>query len=93
MFVLETGVGWKQLPCELLGVSGVTCWRRMRNWTEAGVWPAVHELLPAQLRAAGALGLNRYAVDGLRVRALKTKGVTTSVPTLLTGPGPAPSTT
>lgn len=37
VFVLKTGIGWNQLPRDLLGVSGVTCWRRLRNWTEVGV--------------------------------------------------------
>jgi transposase len=49
----------------------VTCWRRLRDWTEAGVWPALHELLLAELRVAGELDLDRWAVDGSHVRALK----------------------
>ena len=48
----------------------MTCWRRLRDWTEAGVWPALHELLLAQLRAHGELDLNRCAVDGSHVRTL-----------------------
>jgi hypothetical protein len=23
----------------------VTCWRRLRDWTEVGVWPRLHEIL------------------------------------------------
>lgn len=91
VFVLKTGIGWNQLPRDLLSVSGVTCWRRMRDWTEAGVWPELHQLLLAQLRAGGALDLDRCAVDGSHVRALK--GGTTSDPALSTVVGPAPSTT
>jgi transposase len=49
----------------------VTCWRRLRDWTEAGVWPALHQLLLAELRAADCLDLERCAVDGSHVRALK----------------------
>ncbi len=49
----------------------MTCWRRLRDWTEAGVWPALHELLLAELRAAGELDLDRCAVDSSQVRALK----------------------
>ena len=45
VFVLKTGIAWNQLPTSLVGCSGVTCWRRLRDWTEAGVWPALHELL------------------------------------------------
>src|SRR3954465_11445958 len=78
VFVLGTGITWNQLPTSLVGCSGVTCWRRLRAWTEAGVWPALHELLLAQLRAAGELDLDRCAVDGSHIRALK--GGTRSAP-------------
>ena len=39
VFVLKTGIGWNQLPRSWFGCSGTTCWRRLRDWTEAGVWP------------------------------------------------------
>jgi transposase len=76
VFVLKTGIAWNQLPSGLVGCSGVTCWRRLRDWTEAGVWPVLHEKLLAQLRALGELDLEVCAVDGSHVRALK--GGTTS---------------
>src|SRR3712207_7720173 len=41
VFVLKTGITWNQLPTSLVGCSGVTCWRRLRDWTAAGVWPAL----------------------------------------------------
>ncbi len=87
VFVLKTGITWNQLPTALVGCSGVTCWRRLRDWTEAGVWPALHELLLAQLRALGELDLDRSAVDGSDVPALK--GGTTSAPRRSTAAGPA----
>ncbi len=37
MYVLRTGVAWRDLPAETVGCSGVTAWRRLRDWTEAGV--------------------------------------------------------
>lgn len=37
VFVLKTGIAWYQLPTGLVGCSGVTCWRRLRDWTEARV--------------------------------------------------------
>ena len=70
VFVLKAGITRNQLPAGLVGCSGVTRWRRLRDWTEAGVWPALHELLLAELRAAGGLDLDRCAVDGSHVRAL-----------------------
>jgi transposase len=71
VFVLKTGIAWNQLPTGVAGCSGVTCWRRLRDWTEAGVWPVLHELLLAELRATDRLDLDRCAVDGSHVRALK----------------------
>ncbi len=71
IYVLKTGIGWNDLPAAAFGCSGVTCWRRLRDWTEAGVWPALHELLLAELRGADELDLHRCAVDSSHVHALK----------------------
>lgn len=91
MYVLKNGISWSQLPTAAFGVSGVTCWRRMRDWTEAGVWSALHELLLAELRAADKLDLDRCAVDSSHVHALK--GGTMSGHRRSTVATPAPSTT
>jgi transposase len=37
LFVLYTGIPWEFLPQELGFGSGMTCWRRLRDWHEAGV--------------------------------------------------------
>lgn len=71
MFVLYTAIPWEFLPQELGYGSGMTCWRRLRDWTEAGVWQQLHELLLAELHAANQLDWSRAAVDGSHVRALK----------------------
>ncbi|WP_344887036.1 IS5 family transposase [Streptosporangium longisporum] len=71
VYVLRTGVAWRDVPASTIGCSGVTCWRRLRDWTEAGVWPRLHQLLLDELRAAGLLDLNDAAIDGSHVRALK----------------------
>jgi transposase len=42
MFVLKTGISWNDLPQELGCGSGVTCWRRLRQWQQAGVWQRLH---------------------------------------------------
>ena len=38
LYVLRTGIQWRMLPAELGCSSGVTCWRRLRDWARAGVW-------------------------------------------------------
>lgn len=90
LYVLCKSVSWRDVPAEQVGCSGVTAWRRLRDWTEAGVWPRLHEVLPAELRAAGLLDMDDVAIDGSHVRALK-RGLT-QVLLRSTGPGPAAST-
>ena len=41
-FVLSTGIGWTKLPRELGYGSGWTCWRRMHEWADAGVFDRLH---------------------------------------------------
>lgn len=35
IYVLRKGVAWRDVPGEVVGCSGVTAWRRLRDWTEA----------------------------------------------------------
>ena len=48
IFVLRPGIQWEMLPREP-GCSGMTCWRRLRDWEEAGVWAQLHRVLLARL--------------------------------------------
>jgi transposase len=45
LFVLQSGIRWKQLPLEMGCGSGISCWRRLHDWQEAGVWEQLHVLL------------------------------------------------
>lgn len=45
MFVLRTGCPWEYLRQELGCSSGMTCWRRLRDWHAAGVWVKVWRVL------------------------------------------------
>ncbi|GAA2788901.1 transposase [Nonomuraea dietziae] len=49
----------------------MTCWRRLAEWNEAGVWQRLHEVLLDRLRAADALDFSRAVVDSSQIRALK----------------------
>ncbi|WP_281156852.1 IS5 family transposase [Streptomyces sp. HYC2] len=71
LFVLYSGIPWEFLPQELGFGSGMTCWRRLRDWNDAGVWLRLHESLLADLHAAGALDWSRAVIDGSHVRAMK----------------------
>ncbi|GHF70788.1 hypothetical protein GCM10018790_55740 [Kitasatospora xanthocidica] len=52
LFVLHTGIQWEYLPQELGFGSGMTCWRRLAAWNEAGVWDRLHLVLLRKLRVA-----------------------------------------
>jgi transposase len=55
LFVLYTGIAWRHLPLELGFGSGSTCYRRMVEWQQAGVWERLHAQLLAELQAAGEI--------------------------------------
>src|SRR5438067_1991568 len=69
LFVLKTGIDWEDLPQEMGCGCGMTCWRRLRDWTEAGVWPKLHEVLLAELEGAGQIDWSRAIIDSSFVRA------------------------
>jgi transposase len=71
LYVARHGVPWQALPTRTFGVSGSSCWRRLRDWTRAGVWPALHRRLLDRLGKAGGVDVDRVAVDSQSVRALR----------------------
>jgi transposase len=69
LYVLKSGIPWEELPQEMGCGSGVTCWRRLKEWQDQGVWQRLHELLLAKLNAAGEIDWQRAAIDSSHVRA------------------------
>ena len=70
LFVLKTGIGWEYLPQEMGCGSGMTCWRRLRDWQKAGVWNNIHQALLNHLRKIDKIDLSRAVVDSASVRAV-----------------------
>jgi transposase len=89
LFVLRTGIQWTDLPAEAFGVSGVTCWRRLRDWTAAGTWPAMHARVLRDLEAAGGVDHSLGVIDSASVRAVKGGRIPDPIPR--TGPNAAAS--
>jgi transposase len=79
IFVLKSGIPWEMLPPELGCGSGVTCWRWLRDWQEAGVWDRLHQELLDRLGEAEQIDWSRASLDSASIPAKK--GVTSSVPT------------
>ena len=69
LFVLRHGLRWRDLPLELGYGSGVTCWRRLRQWQALGIWEAVHQVALNWLGDLDAIDWSRASVDSLSVRA------------------------
>ena len=47
LWVLRTGARWKDLPPEYPSPS--TCWRRLQEWEEAGLWLEIWRIFLAEL--------------------------------------------
>jgi transposase len=52
-------------------VTGVTAWRRLREWQRAGVWERLHRELLRRLNATGRIDWSRGVVDSSHIRALQ----------------------
>ena len=90
LFVLQTGIPWEYLPQEMGCGSGMTCWRRLKEWQEQGVWQRLHEVLLARLHAADRIDWSRAVIDGSHIRAVG--GASRRDRALSTAPEAAPST-
>ena len=90
LFVLKTGIPWEYLPQELGCGSGMTCWRRLRDWQEAGVWDKLHQLVLSLLQEEGVLDWSVAVVDSSWVRAVGAGKK--PAPVRSTGARPDPST-
>ena len=71
LFVLRSGLPWEMLPAEMGCGCGMSCWRRLRDWQEAGVWARLHQVLLERLHAAGEIDWSRASLDSASVPAKK----------------------
>ena len=69
IFVLKSGIPWEMLPKEMGCGSGSTCWRRLRDWEEAGVWRQLHRVLLDRLDDADRIDWSRASLDSASVPA------------------------
>ena len=69
LFVLKSGIPWEMLPQEMGCGSGMTCWRRLKEWNEAGVWERLHRRLLDRLGEADQIDWERASLDSASVAA------------------------
>lgn len=69
LFVLKMGIPWEMLPQEMGCGCGMTCWRRLREWHEAGMWERLHRALLDRLGEADRIDWERASLDSAAVPA------------------------
>ena len=70
LFVARTGTAWELLPPELGCGSGMTCWRRLRDWKVSGVWQKAWKAFLDQLGLTDQIDCFSAVVDSSSLRAL-----------------------
>lgn len=70
VYVLTSGCSWRQLPGEF-GVTRSSAHRRFTAWTNAGLWPRLHQAVLDELGARGQVDWTSVIVDAASVRAKK----------------------
>ncbi len=63
LWVLRRGARWKDLPKGRFP-SASTCWRRLHDWEQAGIWLKVWRAFLAELDEKGRLKWNETFADG-----------------------------
>lgn len=71
IFVLKAGIPWELLPQELGCGSGMTCWRRLRDWQHTGVWERLDRELLNRPGDADRIDWHRAFLDSASVPAKK----------------------
>ena len=69
IFVLKSGIPWEMLPQVMGCGSGGTCWRRVREWQEAGVWKRLHRVLLDRLGEADQIEWECSCLDSASIPA------------------------
>ncbi|AWB26105.1 MULTISPECIES: IS5 family transposase [Methylobacterium] len=87
LFVLRSGAPWELLPREMGCGSGMTCWRRLRDWQKAGVWDRLQHALLDRLGRQNGIDFSRASLDSASIAAKKGGPATGPNPTDRGKPG------
>ena len=69
LFVLRSGTPWELLPKEMGCGSGMTCWRRLRDWQMVGVWDRLQRTLLDRLGRQNGIDFSRASLDSASIAA------------------------
>ena len=71
LFVLRSGTPWELLPREMGCGSGMTCWRRLRDWQRAGVWGRLQHALLDRLGRQNGIDYSLASLNSALIAAKK----------------------
>jgi transposase len=84
----RTSTPWRLLPARELGCgSPATCWRRLTEWTKAGVFDQLHLEVLGRLGEQGRLDWSRASVDTTSVRAKRGGTTLAQIPSIVASLG------
>jgi transposase len=69
LYVLETGCKWEDMPSRY--GSYVTAWRRLKRWSEEGIWFKILCAICDTAYSTGKLSINTVAVDSTLIDSKK----------------------
>jgi transposase len=71
VYVLRSGMPWRTVPRHDGRPCASACYRRFREWSQAGVWDRLHQVLVDELGAHGQVDAQRALVDSSLILAKK----------------------
>jgi transposase len=84
VFMARTSTPWRLLPARELGCgSPATCWRRLTEWANAGVFEQLHLQVLDRLGEQGQLDWEQAAVDTRSVRAKRGGTMWAQIPSIV----------
>jgi transposase len=88
IYMARTSTPWRLLPARELGCgSPATCWRRLTEWANAGVFDQLHLEVLDRLGEQGGLDWSRASVDTMSVRARRGGIMWAQIPSIVASPG------
>jgi transposase len=88
VYMARTSTPWRLLPARELGCgSPATCWRRLTEWANAGVFDQLHLVVLDRLGEQGRLEWERAAVDTMSVRAKRGGTTWAQIPSIVASLG------
>jgi len=91
VYVLRSGMPWRTVPRHDGRPCASACYRRFREWSQAGVWDRLRQVLVEELVVEGVLDADRALVDSSLI--LAKKGAMSSGKARTSGAGRAASAT